>query len=84
MKLLFFGPLRELISEQLTAPDDLKDPITVADLRTWVGEQYPQARPLLQSSAVVIDLEYADDDDEVHVQAGGNQEIGFIPPVSSG
>lgn len=77
MKLLFFGPLRELIGKEEV---NVEKHCTVGELKSFVADSYPQAAELLKSCTVVVNLEYADDDEEIHT----HEQVGFIPPVSSG
>ncbi|WCT14028.1 MoaD/ThiS family protein [Mucilaginibacter jinjuensis] len=79
MEILLFGITRDIAGKaKLTIPtgEDLQ---TVGDLRIWLGQQYP-AMAALNSLAVAVDSEYADDNTFINSVS----EIALIPPVSGG
>jgi MoaE-MoaD fusion protein len=53
---------------------------TVAGLREAVGEQHPALAPLLGRVKVAVDLEVADEDDEVRP----GSRLALLPPVAGG
>ena len=59
---------------------ELPERAVVADLRRAVARECPALAPLLPSSLVAIDAEYARDDQTV---AAGSS-VALIPPVSGG
>lgn len=79
MEILLFGISREIVGrEYLTVPPDA--PVhTVADLRSWLCDTYPQFKGL-SSLAVAVNKEYAGDEQSLE----GSEEIALIPPVSGG
>lgn len=79
MEVLLFGIAREIVGDsRLTIPEGA-EPETVAALRTWLEEQYPQFKGL-SALAVAVDHEYATDEQVLNRAA----EIALIPPVSGG
>ncbi len=59
---------------------ELAERATVADLRRAVAAGCPALAPLLDSSLLAIDSEYARDDEVVPAGAS----VALIPPVSGG
>ncbi len=53
---------------------------TVAVLRTTLGGQWPALAPLLASSLVAVNAEYA----PATLQIGAADDVALIPPVSGG
>ena len=79
MKVLLFGIAREITGhEMITVPTEMNLD-TVADLRSWLGKQYPLLQGL-SSLAVAVDKTYTDDDHKL----SQDSEIALIPPVSGG
>ena len=78
--LLFFATLRSLTGIkklELELPPDSR----VADLKTVVGEQFPQVAPALVETVLVsVNREYADDEQIIPDGA----EVALFPPVSGG
>ena len=58
----------------------LQEGATVGDLTQAIGAQHPAIAPLLERSAVAVNLTYVKSD---HV-LGADDEIALIPPVSGG
>jgi len=52
----------------------------VAELRTALGEQWPKLAPLLASSLVAVNAQYA----PPSAQLEATDEVALIPPVSGG
>lgn len=76
---LYFGPVKEALGkdrEEIT----IDGQVTVQKFKQWLGSRDSQIASILGSSAMCINLEYVDDDDEIH----DRDEVGIIPPVSSG
>mmetsp|Transcript_22160 Transcript_22160/g.48536 ORF Transcript_22160/g.48536 Transcript_22160/m.48536 type:complete len:81 (-) Transcript_22160:80-322(-) len=78
VKVLLFGPARDAVGEGAVEVE-LADP-TVAGLRTALAEQVPAVGPLLKSSCVAINQEYADDTDAIKE----TDEVALVPPISGG
>jgi molybdopterin converting factor subunit 1 len=79
MNVLLFGIAREIVGQdRLTIPAEAGVE-TVASLRKWLSDSYPQFDGL-SSLAVAVDKEYAEDG---QVLSEG-VEIALIPPVSGG
>lgn len=53
---------------------------TVAELRAALGEQWPKLAPLLASSLVAVNAEYA----PATLRVGASDDVAIIPPVSGG
>ncbi|GAB2683333.1 molybdopterin converting factor subunit 1 [Mucilaginibacter koreensis] len=79
MNILLFGITREIIGKQtLTVPET--EPIhTVAELKSWLQNQYPALKQL-SSLAIAVDSAYAENEDVLTTDS----EIALIPPVSGG
>jgi len=78
IKLLYFGPLKDLTG---TAEEELTlDNCTAARVVAYVAEKYVGTGPLLEASAVSVNLEYVDR--ETVIEDGS--EVALIPPVSAG
>ena len=74
-----FAAARELAGKPAVEAE-LPDDATVADLRRWLAEAFPDLEPLLRSAAFALDAEYAVDD----APLSDGAEIACIPPVSGG
>jgi molybdopterin synthase catalytic subunit len=59
---------------------DLPDGSRVGDLKARIGKEYPQVQPVLATTLVSINKEFAFDEDVIPTEA----EIGLFPPVSGG
>ena len=59
---------------------DLPEPSCVAELRTRLGENYPQLIPMLPSLLIAVDANYAGDETPLPVGC----EVACFPPVSGG
>lgn len=77
IKLLAFGVFTDIFKRNQLALN-LPDTLTVGQLKTYIVENYPQAKAL--NFAVAVDEAYADDDMPIKE----NQTIALIPPVSGG
>ncbi len=53
---------------------------TVGDLRTALGEAYPNLRPYVQSLLIALGTDYAEDAAPI----AGHQQAACFPPVSGG
>lgn len=78
LKVLSFGIAKEIIG-QLELPVQLTEAATVADLKQYLTQQFPDFQKLA-SLRVAVNTEYADDATSLH----SNDEIVLIPPVSGG
>lgn len=81
MKVLFFGSLGDRIGREVETerPAGVR---TVADLRRFLSELYPDARAALSSASVracIGDEIVADDHDVADAE-----EVQFFPPLSGG
>jgi molybdopterin synthase sulfur carrier subunit len=79
MEILLFGITREIVGAGHLLIPAGASVSTVADLRSWLCEAYPQFGGL-SSLAIAVNKEYADDD----LSLKGSDEIALIPPVSGG
>jgi molybdopterin synthase sulfur carrier subunit len=80
MNVLFFGIAKDIVgSSEITFPEDLEKPGTVAALKKQLAATYPEFSKL-NSLAVAVNSEYAADD----VTLVSTDEIAIIPPVSGG
>lgn len=79
-RLLFFGKLRDLGAEIVSAPIEAR---TLVELRAWLAEAAPDlARALADAKVrVAIDGEIATDASSL---IAGAREIAFLPPMSGG
>ena len=78
-KVLLFAAARELIG-QSEIHVELEDGANVADLRTRLGESFPDIKQLLLSSNWSVNQKY------VNIDFGltDGSEVGLIVPVSGG
>ena len=59
---------------------ELDAPVTIATLRSALGDTIPALQPVLSSCAFAIDNEYAGNATEIPAEA----EVACLPPVSGG
>ncbi len=78
LKILAFGIAKEIIG-QLELPVQLAEAATVADLKQYLTQQFPDFQKLA-SLRVAVNTEYVDDNAVLYP----NDEIVLIPPVSGG
>jgi molybdopterin converting factor subunit 1 len=79
MKVLLFARARDLAgADQVDIP--LPSPATVADLRRALAAAHPRLAPLLATSALAVNNEFADDATPLPTGA----EVALLPPVSGG
>jgi molybdopterin converting factor subunit 1 len=78
LRILSFGIAKEIIG-QLELPVQLSEAATVADLKQYLTQQFPDFHKLA-SLRVAVNTEYADD----NAVLCPNDEIVLIPPVSGG
>lgn len=76
---LFFAKLKEITNTPKMSLA-IAEGACIRDLRTLLGEKYPDIKNFLPSVIVSINQEFAFDDDLIVDQA----EIAFFPPVSGG
>ena len=76
--ILTFGVAREIFNSA-SKEMDLKDGITVAELKSSLETAYPEMKKL-HSYLVAVNSEYAGDDQTIHAE----DELAIIPPVSGG
>jgi molybdopterin converting factor small subunit len=74
-----FAATRQRIG-QSTISIEVPDGSDVACLREAISSTYPELAPLLASSRIAIDSEYAGDDRVISLDS----DIALIPPVSGG
>ncbi|MEN1784347.1 MAG: MoaD/ThiS family protein [Bacteroidota bacterium] len=84
MTVLMFGVAKDIVgSPSLSIPTSSisgkKIPKTVGELRTFLGNSYPQLNDL-SSLAIAVNNSYAADSDTIN----SYDEIALIPPVSGG
>lgn len=79
MTIKLFGITKDIIGRNKLLVDASDKINTVGDLKGWLAGRYPALRGL-QSLAVAVDSEYADDSHFIHT----NSEVALIPPVSGG
>lgn len=79
VKLILFAAIKDAVgSGRLEI--ELGAQANVADLKQALVKQYPDLQPLIESSAISLNHEYATDDEPITMDA----EVGVIPPVSGG
>ena len=70
--------------------DFLPAPLSVGEIHDVLDEKYPGMKnKVLESCALTVNLEYVDLEEEAEKEGGGvvvqeGDEVGVIPPVSSG
>jgi molybdopterin converting factor subunit 1 len=74
-----FARARDLVARDKVVVE-LPPGATVADLRQRLSEDYPALRSLLETSAMAINDEFADDS----LSLPPGSEIALLPPVSGG
>lgn len=84
MTILLFGITKDIVgSSTLSVPTSSatgrKIPKTVKELKTFLGETYPELNKL-SSLAVAVNNNYAKDNELINAY----DEIALIPPVSGG
>ena len=78
MKVLAFGIVKDIFSNSIVDVD-LKDHVTINQLKTLLEEKYPRLNQL-GSYMIAVNNEYASGNDAVHE----SDEVAIIPPVSGG
>lgn len=83
MQILYFASLKEFLGrdkDTVTVPEEVK---TVADLRTWLSESYPD---LAEAFATMPRLRCAVNQDMADNSAAvsDGDEVAFFPPVTGG
>ena len=84
MTILLFGITKDIVgSSTLSVPPSSfsgkKMPLTVKELKAFLGKNYPELNKL-SSLAVAVNNSYAEDDEVIN----SYDEIALIPPVSGG
>lgn len=79
MNILCFGIARDIVQGSNFEIVAEEQPRTVAELRAWLSERYPEFQKL-KHYMVAINQEYAQDEMPLH----SSDEIVIIPPVSGG
>ena len=84
MTVLLFGVTKDIVgspsfSIPTTSATGKKIPKTVEELRSFLGNAYPELEKLT-SLAIAVNNNYADDSQEIN----SYDEIALIPPVSGG
>lgn len=70
------------IAEKLNKPELIveKEKISVAELRAWLAEQYPEIKEDVERAMVAINEEFAEEEATIIK----NDIVALIPPVSGG
>lgn len=82
VKVLYFASAREDIGkreEEVTLSNN-GAALTLGDLRKKLCEMYPAAQAAISAITLARNLEYSDDDAELH----DGDEVALIPPISGG
>lgn len=80
-KLLYFAAASSYTKKQ---SEELSAPLPMSELFAVLEKKYPGIKAkVLESSAVTVNLEYVDLDENTTIIKDGD-EVGIIPPVSSG
>jgi molybdopterin converting factor subunit 1 len=79
MKIWVFAGLAEALGES-SITIDLTLPVKVADVRSALGEQYPEAKSALQLCFAAVNQKFANEETVIY----DGDEIALIPPVSGG
>ena len=79
VRLRLFAVYRERVGQEFIEAS-LNPGSTVADALAFLGQLHPDTIPLMPTSMVAVNREYAD---RTHVLQA-NDEIALIPPVSGG
>ncbi|KIW09191.1 uncharacterized protein PV09_00121 [Verruconis gallopava] len=81
-KILYFAAASSFTKKQA---EMLPAPLRLSDLFAELDKRYPGIKDkVLDSCAVTVNLEYVDVVEEGSVMIKGGDEVGIIPPVSSG
>ncbi len=79
MVIKLFGIAKEIVGNPNLLINDAEAITTVGEVKQWLSQHYPRLQQL-QSYAVAVDAEYADDATAIHAYS----EIAVLPPVSGG
>lgn len=79
ISILLFAGLADVVG-QSSIELELPEGATVRDLINRLAEKYPHAEKLIRNSAIALNQEYAEQEQEIHP----NAEVAVIPPVSGG
>ncbi len=79
MTVKLFGITKDIIGNNTLSVNAIDKIDTVGDLKAWLSGRYPALHGL-QSFAIAVDSEYADDSHLIET----NSEVALIPPVSGG
>ncbi|MDN3656366.1 MoaD/ThiS family protein [Ferruginibacter paludis] len=79
MKIIAFGIAKEITGDLFTEFDAGPDPVSVAELKKLLFNQFPKLEKLATLS-VAVNNTYAGND----VMIRGEDEVALIPPVSGG
>jgi len=79
VRLRLFAVYRERVGKECIEVS-LKPRSTVADALAILGELHPETLPLMPTSMIAVNREYAEHGHVLHE----NDEIALIPPVSGG
>lgn len=79
ISLLLFATLKQKIGKNRLSIE-LQDGATVADLKTYMAQTYPEVEQYLETVLTSVDKEYAFD----HTELSDGSEVGMFPPVSGG
>ena len=79
VKLVLFAAVRDIVG-QGSLEMQLENDTTVAELRGRLCADYPDAKSLIEKSAISVNHSYALDSTTIPDQS----EVGVIPPVSGG
>jgi molybdopterin converting factor subunit 1 len=76
---LFFATIRSLIGKK-RLEIEVPEGTTVAELKTLLGRQYPEADQALSTMLAAVNREFSSDETEIPAEA----EVAFFPHVSGG
>mmetsp|Transcript_33416 Transcript_33416/g.59799 ORF Transcript_33416/g.59799 Transcript_33416/m.59799 type:complete len:89 (+) Transcript_33416:191-457(+) len=80
-KVLFFARSREIAGcPEVTA--ELPAGSTIAALRAWLLERYPELASIQESTVFALNHEYLEQGSDVGLSDG--DEVALIPPISGG
>lgn len=79
MTIQLFGIAKEMLGDKTLTLTDEANINNVNTLKEYLSKQFPQLQTL-QSWAIAVDNEYADDDTIID----NGSEIALLPPVSGG
>lgn len=77
MKMLYFSIVREKLRRE---EEELDFSGSVAQLREFLCEKYPELKPIWERVRFAVNYEYVDDGYILK----GNEQVAVIPPVSGG